>query len=199
MFRVTSVLKVNTMSESPVNTNRKKSFNYVAANLKAIRGEASQADFAKVLGIANQVTYHRYESGRVPKAEILHEISDRLGISLEELLSPISSMRAAVIYTQAVIKHMLPSANESRISEASSRAFGEASGELINDESIKAITKAMQLEQASHGEVSSLFKHIVATANKTPPELLKYYVLIRYAVMLQIARHHKLDYKPLKR
>lgn len=192
-------MKVNTMSESPVNTNRKKSFNFVAANLKAIRGEASQADFAKVLGIANQVTYHRYESGRVPKAEILHELSERLGISLEELLSPISPMRAAVIYTQATIKQMLPEANDSKLSEASAKAFGEASGELITDESIKAITKAMQLERASHDEISRLFKHVIAVANKTPPELMKYFVLIRYAVMLQIARHHKLDYKPTKK
>jgi len=191
MFLVTLVLKVNTMSESPVNTNRKKSFSNVAANLKTIRGEVSQSDFAKVLGIANQVTYHRYESGRVPKAEILHQISDRLGINLDELLSPISPMRAAVIYAQAVIKQTTHLPIVSKNSSASAKAYGEASGELINDDSVKAITKAMQLDQLPYDDVSRLCSHIIKVSNRAPRELMKYYVLIRYAAMLQLARHYK--------
>lgn len=54
--------------------------------LKHYRGKLSQAEFARFLGVPNQSTYHRYEAGRIPKAEILNDWSSRIGITLDQLL-----------------------------------------------------------------------------------------------------------------
>ncbi len=63
--------------------------NSLSSNLKAIRGSRSQADFARFLGVPTQVTYHRYENGRIPKPAILSRIAQKLGASVDELLKPL--------------------------------------------------------------------------------------------------------------
>jgi transcriptional regulator with XRE-family HTH domain len=56
-------------------------------NLKRLRGPRTQAAFARFLGITNQSTYHRYESGRVPSLEILGHIASQVGVTIGELLA----------------------------------------------------------------------------------------------------------------
>lgn len=70
--------------------------------LKALRGEKSQADFAKELGISNSVTYHRYEAGRIPKMEILKSLADKLGIDVNELFGKPSLPLASLKETPAM-------------------------------------------------------------------------------------------------
>ncbi|MBI4024829.1 MAG: helix-turn-helix transcriptional regulator [Verrucomicrobia bacterium] len=54
--------------------------------MRAYRGSRSQVEFARYLGIKNQATYFRYESGRIPKADILQAIANRIGITVDRLL-----------------------------------------------------------------------------------------------------------------
>jgi len=59
----------------------------ISKRLIEARGDRTQAEFARFLGIKNQVTLQRYETGeRTPNGIILYQIASRLGISMEELL-----------------------------------------------------------------------------------------------------------------
>lgn len=58
---------------------------YFSERLKLLRGTRNKAEFARQIGISPQV-YQRYESGRVPQANILAEIAGRCGVSVEWLL-----------------------------------------------------------------------------------------------------------------
>lgn len=170
-----------------------KSFSAVPANLKMLRGERSQMEFARFLGISNQVTYHRYENGRVPRASGLQQIASRIGITVDELLSPISALRAKQIVDQGQFKSTSePGTDDRELSPEARKAFGEASGELVNPKSIKAITEAFQLETLTHEEVSRLYEHVVAVSNRAPVELSKFYVLIRVAITKDLERRWKI-------
>jgi transcriptional regulator with XRE-family HTH domain len=59
--------------------------NFAAALLKA-RGDKSQAEFSRFLGLKHQQTYQAYEAGRVPDGETLFQIASKLGLSFDELL-----------------------------------------------------------------------------------------------------------------
>lgn len=151
-------------------------------NLKAMRGELSQAEFASLIGIPNQVTYHRYESGRVPKAEMLQQIAARLGITVDELLSPMTGDRATSISIRAIVNAKDPAR------ESSAKSFCEDCAELVSAKSVKSISEAMQLGQASDDELSKLFGHIVQVSNRAPAKLMKYYVLVRVAIGRELER-----------
>jgi transcriptional regulator with XRE-family HTH domain len=166
----------------------KKSFSAFPGNLKMLRGGLSQAEFAKFLRIPNQATYHRYESGRIPKVHILQEISTILGITVDDLLTPIPHERAFEIVTLAITNAPAPQSGKAKLTYDSHKSFGEATGELINPKSIKAVTDAFRMKDLPHDELSRLFEHIVKTANRAPVELMKYYVLIRYAIGKELAR-----------
>ena len=55
-------------------------------SLKRLRGDRSQAEFARFLGIEHQATYQRYEAGRIPDGDVLYQMATRLGITMEDLL-----------------------------------------------------------------------------------------------------------------
>lgn len=60
--------------------------NSLKARLKSLRGDMTQAKFAKKLGLA-QNSYHRYEAGeRVPGIKVLSKMASRLGVSTDWLL-----------------------------------------------------------------------------------------------------------------
>lgn len=62
--------------------------------LKRARGDRSQAEFARFLGIEHQATYQRYEAGRVPDGEVLHQIATRIGVTMEHLLTGLPAQGA---------------------------------------------------------------------------------------------------------
>lgn len=68
-----------------VNTEMELSETF-AERLKELRGKRSQADFARLLGIANPPTYQRYEAGRIPDPEILCQIANQFGVTVDWLL-----------------------------------------------------------------------------------------------------------------
>lgn len=59
----------------------------LSANLRGARGNRSQAEFARILGIKHQQTYHNYEAGQPPKGDVLLQIARRLGTTCEKLLT----------------------------------------------------------------------------------------------------------------
>jgi len=67
-----------------INDNIAKAF---AEALVKARGDRSQAEFARMLGIANQQTYQRYERGLVPGGLVLYNIATRLGVTVDMLLT----------------------------------------------------------------------------------------------------------------
>jgi len=60
--------------------------NFAQALLRA-RGDRSQAEFARILGIPSQQTYQRYEKGLIPTGDVLHRIASRLSVSVDVLLN----------------------------------------------------------------------------------------------------------------
>lgn len=57
-----------------------------AQSLARRRGETPQAEFARKLGLIQQ-TYARYEQGeQMVKADVLHQMALRIGVTMEELL-----------------------------------------------------------------------------------------------------------------
>lgn len=58
-----------------------------AESLLSARGDRSQAEFARLLGIPSQQTYQRYENGLIPSGKVLHQIAARLGVTIDALLS----------------------------------------------------------------------------------------------------------------
>lgn len=77
---------------------------FAEALVKA-RGERSQAEFARALGIANQQTYQRYENGLVPSGLVLYNIATRLGVSVDALLTggKLPAGAAAVAHENCVL------------------------------------------------------------------------------------------------
>jgi len=58
--------------------------------LRALRGQHSKAEFARLLGLSAQ-DYHRYEDGRMPRADTLMEIAKRRGVAVDWLIGAVSS------------------------------------------------------------------------------------------------------------
>lgn len=56
-------------------------------NLRELRGDLSQNDFAKALGIPHQQTYQRYEKGLIPAGDVLFRIAQRAGVSMDQLFT----------------------------------------------------------------------------------------------------------------
>ena len=60
--------------------------NLFSDRLKALRGDRKKAEFARIIGVSAP-DYQRYENGRMPRADVLSDISARLGMTVDELLS----------------------------------------------------------------------------------------------------------------
>jgi Predicted transcriptional regulators len=60
--------------------------NDFSGRLRSLRGERSKAEFARFLGVSAPV-YQRYEDGRIPRADALQTIAERLSVSVEWLVS----------------------------------------------------------------------------------------------------------------
>ncbi len=165
---------------------KKTALSPFSENLRALRGEISQAKFAPLLLIENQVTYHRYEHGRVPRAPQLQMIAVRLGITVSELLSPLAPDRINEISRRCGL---------GEASEASAllktKLNVEAAQEmerLVNDKSVQAVWEAFQLHKWANDDVITLFEEIVSAANHARPRLVKFYVLIRAAITKELGR-----------
>lgn len=75
----------NTRSIVKQHQNDSVSRNFSEA-LRRARGDRSQAEFARLLGIPSQQTYQRYEGGLVPGGGVLLRIANKLGVTVDELL-----------------------------------------------------------------------------------------------------------------
>jgi transcriptional regulator with XRE-family HTH domain len=153
-------------------------FSNVFLNLRAIRGDRSQDEFAQLLGLS-QSTYHRYESGRSIKLNALAEITEALGVTMEELLTPISRDRAKAIYENAVSGSRKKTPVE-LVKDA--RAVVEASAELVTAKNIKAIKSAFGIEEMDDKELTDLYEYFFLVENSAPVRFVKFYRLIRSAI-----------------
>ena len=61
--------------------------NIFSRNLKRLRGNRTQAEFAKHLGFQTQAGYSRYENGIVPGQRVLTRIANKLGMDPRDLLT----------------------------------------------------------------------------------------------------------------
>lgn len=69
--------------------------NFFAERLKKLRGDRSKAEFARFLGVSAPV-YQRYEEGRIPRADTLSVIAERLGVTVRWLLNGDGLVMSAV-------------------------------------------------------------------------------------------------------
>lgn len=53
--------------------------------LKGLRGDRKKAEFARFLGVSSPQTYQNYEAGRIPEPEILINIADKCGVTVDWL------------------------------------------------------------------------------------------------------------------
>jgi transcriptional regulator with XRE-family HTH domain len=168
---------------------KKNSFSVVGPNLRALRGAHSQAEFAKFLGITNQVTYHRYENGRVPKAEVLQKIAERVGITLDELLSPLP---------QTIIDEFRKRDRSSQTKVLAdwnnevSAPLARAISELVNGESVKQAQAAFGFRRSTDEELLRLHEHVIRVEALAPFEIIKFYELMVAAVQHELKRRLKL-------
>ncbi len=64
-----------------------KRFAKIGAKLKELRGQLSQEEFAKKIGVPFR-TYQRYESGeRMPKADVVQRIAQACGVPVDSILA----------------------------------------------------------------------------------------------------------------
>ncbi len=54
--------------------------------LKTLRGQRTKSAFARFLGIQSPSTYHYYENGRVPHSQLVKNIADKCGVTVDWLL-----------------------------------------------------------------------------------------------------------------
>lgn len=73
-----------------------------SARLKELRGHRSQDLFSKSLGINHQQTYQRYEAGKIPSGEILHQIAVNAGTTVDWLLGEGTTPTAKSLNTEAL-------------------------------------------------------------------------------------------------
>jgi transcriptional regulator with XRE-family HTH domain len=59
----------------------------VGQRIRASRGQTSQTDFARIIGVRNQNYISRYERGRIPNPELLVRIANHSKVSVEWLLT----------------------------------------------------------------------------------------------------------------
>ena len=52
----------------------------------SLRGTQKKAEFARFLGISSPQTYQNYEGGRIPEADMLLNIADKCGVTVDWLL-----------------------------------------------------------------------------------------------------------------
>jgi transcriptional regulator with XRE-family HTH domain len=93
--------------------------------LRELRGDASQAKFARKLGICNPSTYFGYEHGRVPNTEIVKAIAARCDVSVDWLLGSEGGRvvrEAGVSYGTRTIP--LDVLSDSALSDALGRCIG---------------------------------------------------------------------------
>lgn len=171
-----------------------KSFSAVARNLRALRGARTQAEFAAFLGIANQQTYHRYESGRVPKAETLRQIAGRIGITVDELLTPLPVERIAAVAAgeksaSSELSVLALLATHHHLPEASSEAIAR----FATPDNLQILASIFRLREASRAELARCLENLIAVTLRAPAEVLRFYWPIRMAIVKEIEDRLRFD------
>jgi len=69
-----------TMSTAKINECR-----FFLERLRLLRGTLNKAEFSRKLGISAQ-TYQHYEDGRIPRSDIISDIAQRCGVTVDWLL-----------------------------------------------------------------------------------------------------------------
>jgi transcriptional regulator with XRE-family HTH domain len=72
----------------------------VGQRIKQIRGNLTQTEFARVLGIKKQNYISRYETSRIPTHEILLKIAEQGGVTVDWLLTGKSEGKKAGFETR---------------------------------------------------------------------------------------------------
>lgn len=157
-------------------------------NLKMLRGGATQRVFAQLLGFENQATYHRYESGRVPRPNVLARIAYRLGLSVEELLAPLSETRRDEIVAR--LKHGTPdldkqpwgSRQQARI------AVLRENAKLLKRDNVTSVVSAFGLSELSRAELNYALDHFRKAEAGVEVSVQRFYALIIDALRAEIRR-----------
>ena len=136
-------------------------------SLKKARGERSQADFTRFLGIKNQQTYQRYEDGkRLPNAAMIHQIANKLGVTVESLLT--GNVPAAI--------YPAPSPSRSVVRENNSiedlALFAKHIVDNIPKDEAMKVLKSMRDDPklSDKGRISVLFEMVALLAGEAGKE-----------------------------
>ncbi len=84
----------------PLALDETKSLSALASNLRAIRDSVAVGEFSKMVGVSKSKVYLRYESGSVPRPVILQRMALRIGLTVSELLAPLSAARVKEVQSQ---------------------------------------------------------------------------------------------------
>ena len=160
-------------------------------NLKSLRGERPQRLFARLMGFDNQATYHRYEAGRIPRPNVLARIAYRLGVPVEDVLSPLSTLRikeiAARLDGPAPNPEQQPWDSRKQARVAVMREIGK----LLKPENLKAAREAFGLSDLSGQELKQAAKHFSAAEEEVEISLQRFYSLILEAIREELHQRAK--------
>lgn len=160
-------------------------------NLKMLRGGTTQRVFAQSLGFENQATYHRYESGRVPRPNVLARIAYRLGLSVEELLAPLSETRRDEIVarlkrgTPDLDKQPWTSRQQARI------AVLRENAKLLKGENVTSVARAFGLSDLTRDELNYALDHFRKLEGQVEVTVQRFYSLIVDALKAELRSRRK--------
>lgn len=162
-----------------------------SGNLRMLRAGRTQRVFAQLLGFENQATYHRYESGRVPRPNVLARIAYRLGVQVEELLAPLSASRCNEI--AARLQNGVPdletqpwnSRKQARI------AVLRENAKLLGRDNVDCVRTAFQLSDLSRQELKFSLEHFSTAEAQVEVSLQRFYTLIIDALKEELRRRRK--------
>ena len=153
------------------NDNKNKLF---ASALKKARGRASQKEFADWLHLPSQQTYGNYERGRIPKTLILKKISQRIGVTIEELLR--AEVPENVIDREHFVANGVPMEIATHLAAgavaAAKRMPDDELAEEIADQ-IKQFREAKPYMKATHAELAVVLALELKARHSSPtPKLM---------------------------
>jgi transcriptional regulator with XRE-family HTH domain len=104
-----------------------------SAFLRRARGYRSQAEMARLLGLKNQQTYQRYEEGRVPKGQVLHQLANKLGVTVDQMLQNPPDAQTVLAVQETLAPGSVPATVRETLSLGPEGAAKKMTEEMLAD------------------------------------------------------------------
>jgi transcriptional regulator with XRE-family HTH domain len=174
--------------KTPIVFDEAKSIQALASNLKALRDTFPPRRFSEIVGVSKPKVYLRYENGAVPRPVILQRIALRLGVTVSELLSPMSSARIKEVQSQMRTVSDQVVVPPGRVTHRTRLALMQARRQYATPENQKLLQRIFALRTADTTLLIKLRKQLDSCALATPLEIGRYFFPMLLAVDEELSR-----------